>query len=109
MRKKSKQAGFNGRFTNHSGKVTCATQSFEENVDEQLIKLQTGHHSDAVCAYKCPTKSHALHVSNILQPPLAKKAAKAPEMEVFGGYQNGLRLLITCGQSCMTSTLVISG
>ena len=86
MRKKSKQAGFNGRFTNHSGKVTCATQSFEENVDEQLIKLQTGHHSDAVCAYKCPTKSHTLHVSNILQPPLAKKAAKAPEMEVFGGY-----------------------
>ena len=34
-----KQAGFEGRFTNHSGKVTCATQLFEENVDEQLIKL----------------------------------------------------------------------
>ena len=86
MRKKSKQAGFNGHFTNHSGKVTCATQLFEENVDEQLIKLQTGHRSDAVCAYKRPTKSHALQVSNILQPPLPKKAAKLPEMEVFGGY-----------------------
>ena len=33
-----------------------------------------------------PLKSHALQVSNILQPPLAKKAAKVPEMEVFGGY-----------------------
>ena len=57
---KSKQAGFNRRFANQSGKVTCATQLFEENVDEQLIKLQTGHRSDAVCAHKCPTKSHAL-------------------------------------------------
>ena len=76
-----KQAGFNGRFTNHSGKVTCATQLFEEHVDEQLIKLQTGHRSDAVRAYKRPTKSHALQVSNILQPPLPKKAAKPPEME----------------------------
>ena len=76
-----KQAGFNGRFTNHSGKVTCATQLFEEHVDEQLIKLQTGHRSDTVRAYKRPTKSHALQVSNILQPPLPKKAAKPPEME----------------------------
>ena len=81
-----KQAGFNGRFINHSGQVTCATQLFEENVDEQLIKLQTGHCSDAVNAYKRPTKSHALQVSNILQPPLPKKAAKLPEMEAFGGY-----------------------
>ena len=59
---KLKQAGLNGRFTNHSGKVTYATWLFEENVDEQLIKLQTGHRSDAVRAYKCPTKSHALQV-----------------------------------------------
>ena len=80
--KSYKQAGFNGCFTIHSGKVTCATQLFEENL-EQLIKLQTGPRSDAVHAYKRPTKSHALH---ILQPPLPKKAAKLPEMEVFGGY-----------------------
>ena len=59
---------------------------FEENVDEQFIKLQTGHRSDAVRAYKRPTKSHALQVSNILQPPLPKKATKPPEMEVFCGY-----------------------
>ena len=82
---KSTQAGFTGHFTNHSGKVTCATQLFKENV-EQLIKLQTSHRSDAVRAYKRSTKSHALQVSNILQPPLPKKAAEAPEMEVFSGY-----------------------
>ena len=44
---KNTQAGFKGHFTNYSGKVTCATQLFEENVDEQLIKLQTDHRSDA--------------------------------------------------------------
>ena len=48
---------------------TCATQFLEENVDEQLIQLQTGPRS-GVRAYKCPTKSHALKISNILQPHL---------------------------------------
>ncbi len=41
------EAGFEGYFINHSGKVTCATQLFANNVDKQLIKLQTGHRSDA--------------------------------------------------------------
>ena len=50
-----------------------------------MIKLQTGHHSDVVCAYKRPTKLHALQVSNVLQPPLPKKAAKLSEMDIFGG------------------------
>ena len=36
---KTKQAGFNGRFAIHSGKATCVAQLFEQNVDEQLIKL----------------------------------------------------------------------
>ena len=31
------EAGFEGFFTRHSGKVTCATQLFGEDVDEQLI------------------------------------------------------------------------
>ena len=49
-----------------------------------LIKLQTGHRStsDAVHAYKRPTKSHALQVSNILQPSMAKKAESG---EMGGG------------------------
>ena len=29
---------------------------------------------------------HCMQVSNILQPPLPKKVAKPPEMEVFSGY-----------------------
>ena len=69
-----KQAGFSGHFTNHSGKVTCASQLFAENIDEQLIKLQTGHRSDSVRDYKRPANTHALHVSNILQPSVPKKS-----------------------------------
>ncbi len=36
------EAGFQGYFTGHSGKVSCATQLFEEQVDEQPIKVYTG-------------------------------------------------------------------
>ena len=50
------QAGFKGFGTNHSGKVTCATELFKNNVDEQLIMRQTGHRStDAVRRYKRPS------------------------------------------------------
>ena len=47
--------------------------------DEQLIKVQTGHQSDAVHAYKRPTKSHALQVSEILQPSMPQ--AKQTKLE----------------------------
>ena len=51
-----KEAGFEGQFTNHSGKVTCATELFKHNVDEQLIMRQTGHRTeDAVRRYKTIT------------------------------------------------------
>ena len=41
------------RFTNHSGKVTCATQLYESGTfDEQTIMSRTGHRSTAVRTYK---------------------------------------------------------
>ena len=46
------KAGFTGNYTNHSGKVTCATTLFRSAVDEQLIKKQIGHRSDSVRAYE---------------------------------------------------------
>ena len=53
------KAGFVGDYTNHSGKVTCATQLSKHNVDEQLIMAQTGHRSqDAVRMYKRPPLSN---------------------------------------------------
>ena len=67
------EAGFQGNYTNHSGKVTCATTLFRSGVDEQLIMRQTGHRSDAVRAYKRSSKEQDVMVSSILQPPPQKK------------------------------------
>ena len=77
-----KEAGF---YTNHSGKVTCATELFKHNVDEQLIMQQTGHRStDAVRMYKRPSIEHQIQVSQILQPPAPKRFAcpAIPPVEV---------------------------
>ena len=46
------QAGFQGFFTNHSLRATAATRLFGAEDDEQLIKMKTGHTSDAVRVYK---------------------------------------------------------
>ena len=75
------EAGFEGQYTSHSDKVTCATELFKNNVDEQLIMQQTGHRStDAVRAYKRPTVEHTKAVSAYLQPPPPKKkAAETPQ------------------------------
>ena len=73
MKRFCAQAGFTGNFTNHSGKVTCATNLFSQNFDEQLIQRQTGHRSDAVRAYKRPSTSHNIAVSDALQPPPSKR------------------------------------
>ena len=68
------EGGLEGYFTGHSGKVTCATALFNENIDEQLIQIQTGHQStEGVRYYKRPTEDHFKKVSKILQPPPAKK------------------------------------
>ena len=70
------KAGFQGFFTNHSGKVTCATELFRNNIDEQLIMKQTGHRSqDAVRRYKRPSTEHELKVSDVLQPPEPKRSS----------------------------------
>ena len=53
------KAGLEGYFASHSGKVTCATELFNNNIDKQLIQGQTGHHSNAdVRAYKRPGDKH---------------------------------------------------
>ena len=52
-----KDAGIEGRFTNHSLRVSTVTRMFRKGVDEQLIKEVTGHKSDAVRLYKRPSAS----------------------------------------------------
>ncbi|XP_066288271.1 zinc finger MYM-type protein 3-like [Branchiostoma lanceolatum] len=56
-------------LTNHSGKVTCATQMWAAGFDEQTIMARTGHRSNAVRAYKRPSSELLKDVSNQLQPP----------------------------------------
>ena len=65
-------AGFSGNYTNHSGKVTCATALFHSGIDEQLVQRQTRHRSDAVRRYKQPSKEQDTIMSSILQPPPEK-------------------------------------
>ena len=48
-----KDAGYEGHYTNHSARVTCASDLFDAEVDEQLIMARTNHAStDGVRAYK---------------------------------------------------------
>ena len=62
------------RFTNHSGKVTCATTLYESGqFDEQAIMSRTGHRSTAVRKYKRASDRMLQNVSDALQPPMPSK------------------------------------
>ena len=76
------KADFVGNFTNHSGKVTCATRLFEKNVDEQLIMRQTGHRSNAVRSYKRPGTEHDIMVSTVLQAPSPKRKLMSDDIKL---------------------------
>ncbi len=45
-------AGIDGRYTNHSLRVTAATRMFSKGIEEKVIKERTGHKSNAVRAYE---------------------------------------------------------
>ena len=104
------EAGFRGFFTNHSGKVTCATQLFKHNVDEQLIMRQTGHRStDAVRMYKRPSAEHQPQVSRILQPPAPKQAALAVSNIESPAEDNVVRPSTTTSTSTKSLTFTAEG
>ena len=64
------EKGLTRHYTNHSGKRTCATQLYNQNVDEQEITRRTGHRSTtAVRKYKRAIDEMSANVSNILDPP----------------------------------------
>ena len=47
-----KEAGIEGKYTNHSLRATCASRMYQNSVPEQIIKETTGHKSDCVRVYK---------------------------------------------------------
>ncbi len=51
-----------GKFTNHSLRVSAATRMFNDGVEEQVVKEKTGHHSNAMRAYK-RTAEHLLQTA----------------------------------------------
>ncbi len=63
------RAGLEGKYTNHSLHVTCATRMFEAGVDEQLIKTFTGHKSDTVRNYKCISDNLMRKASSTVSTP----------------------------------------
>ena len=52
LKKIMEEGGIQGHFRNHSLRKSTATCLFEQGIDPQLIKEQTGHKSEAVMRYK---------------------------------------------------------
>ena len=46
------EAGIEGNFRNHSTREISCTRLFQQSIDPQLIKEQTGHKSEAIMRYK---------------------------------------------------------
>ena len=62
----AKRISLEGRVTNHSLRATAASRLYQSNLDEQLVMERTGHHSTAVCSYKCTSSEQLQNVSEIL-------------------------------------------
>ena len=65
------------RFTNHSGRLTCAKQLHESGTfDEQTMMSRTGHRSTALCIYKRASSTLVKVVSDALLPPIGGPESK---------------------------------
>ncbi|XP_045167184.2 uncharacterized protein KIAA1958 homolog [Mercenaria mercenaria] len=63
-------AGLEGRYTNHSGKKTCATTLYQGGIPEEEIMKRTGHRSTTgVRKYQKPSPAMLKEISNTLNPP----------------------------------------
>ncbi|XP_046580080.1 uncharacterized protein LOC124287626 [Haliotis rubra] len=72
-----RSAGFQGFYSNHSLRATCATRLFHSGVDEQLIAKTTGHRSNAVRKYKRSSTEQEAAVSDVIQGKRLKAEPKA--------------------------------
>lgn len=67
-----KKAGYQGHFTNHSLRATCATRLYNRSVPEQLIQETTGHRStDGVRSYKRSSEEQKMETNKLVRcdPP----------------------------------------
>lgn len=84
-----KQAGFEGRYTNHSLRASAATRLYHAGIDEQLIVEKTGHRSKAVRVYKRTSEIQLEHISDVVQPKKAKVATASVASDT-SNHDNGL-------------------
>ena len=49
-------------------RVTCATNLFQNGVEEKIIRERTGHRSNALMRYEHPTEKQMVKVSAALTP-----------------------------------------
>ena len=54
--------------TSHCLRVTCATNLFQNGVEEKIIRERTGHRSNALMRYEHPTEKQMVKVSAALTP-----------------------------------------
>ena len=61
-----KEAGINGKKTNHSLRATGATAIFNASVPEKMIRDVTGHRSKALMLYEHPSIERQKAVTSVL-------------------------------------------
>ena len=66
IQKMMEEGGIEGHFRNHSTRKSTCTRLFQEGIDPQLIKEQTGHKSEAVMRYKKSNLAMKKQVSDML-------------------------------------------
>jgi hypothetical protein len=70
MKEITTKTGFQGNYTNHSGKRTCATQLYIAGITEHEIMARTGHRTEtAMRKYKRSSSKIHEEVSQVLNPP----------------------------------------
>ena len=74
-----KEAGFEGKFTNHSLRATAASRMYQSDVPEQIIKEITGHRSDCVRLYKRTSDDIKLKASSTIS---GENCINLPEKKV---------------------------
>ena len=74
-----KQAGIEGKFTNHSLRATCASRMYDKNVPEQIIKETTGHKSECVRVYKRTSEALQESASKTVS---ATESHKRPKLDI---------------------------
>ena len=92
VKKIMRKAGFEGHFTNHSLRRSCATRLYDGGVPEQVIRETTGHRSrDGVREYKCTSSTLKRKASEILQGSIPKKVEMDVKEKVENLFKNDVK------------------